>query len=83
MRVVSLVGYKNRELIAVLKDMLQLAESGQATGLAFVLKAGRKRHWSGLTGDYARNPEEALSAALRLKERLMSEDLEDEEESGT
>lgn len=83
MRVVSLAQYKNRELIAVLREMLHLAEDGHAHGLAFVLKMGPKRHWSGLTGDYSRNPDEALPAAVRLKDRIAHEEPEDEESSGT
>lgn len=83
MHVVSLAQYKNRELIAVLRDMLKLAETGQAQGLAFVLKVGHRRQWSGLTGDYARNPDEALKAAVKLKEEILAEDAEDAEDSGT
>jgi hypothetical protein len=67
----------------VLKELLDLAEAGQAHGLAFVVKIGHRKHLSGLTGDYARNADEALPAAVRLKERLLQEDAEDEEESRT
>lgn len=82
MKLVNLVEYKNRELVAVLKGLTQLAESGQATGLAFVVKLGRGVHRPGLAGDYRRSPEEALAAAVRLKEQLLQEP-QDEEESGT
>lgn len=81
MQVVQLAQYKNRELVAVLKEMLILAEGGHATALAFVVKVGPRRHWAGLTGDYEIRPEEALPALLRLKERLLQEDAEIEEES--
>lgn len=80
---VSLAEFKNRELVAVLKELTQLAERGQAHGLAFVVKVGRRGgHRLGLAGDYRRRPDEALSAAVRLKEMLLH-DPDDEEESGT
>jgi hypothetical protein len=80
-KLVSLAEFKNRELVAVLKELLQLAENGQATGLAFVVKIGRRSN-CGLSGDYRRSPEEALSAAVRLKEHLLHNPA-DEEQSGT
>jgi hypothetical protein len=80
---VSLAEYKNREVVAVLRELTQLAEKGQARGLAFVVKVGRRGgHRLGLVGDYRRNPDEALGAAVRLKEMLL-QDPDDEEESGT
>lgn len=82
MQVVSLVQYKNRELIAVLKELLQLAESGQAQGLAFVVKVGRRRHYSGLTGDYSRSPDEAIPAVVRLKETLLQQEPEESADEG-
>lgn len=82
MNVVRMQEFRNRELVGVLRELLQLAERGTVSGLAFVVKIGRKGHRSGLTGDYSRNPDEALSAAVRLKERLLQEP-SDEEGSGT
>lgn len=75
MQVVSLSQYRSRELVAALKDLLELAERGQVRGLAFVAKIGRHGHRAGLTGDYSRNPDEALLAAVRLKEKLLQESL--------
>lgn len=62
------------------KELLRLAEEGDATGLAFVLKLGRGDHRGGLSGDYRKNPDEALAAAVRLKMSLMQHREEEEEE---
>lgn len=82
MNVVHLAEFKNRELVAVCRELLQLAEKGEAQGLVFVVKLGRKAHRPGLCGDYSRNPAEALAAATRLKQRLLADD-DLEEDSGT
>jgi hypothetical protein len=80
---VSLAEYKNREVVAVLRELTQLAESGHAHGIAFVVKVGRRGgHRMGLAGDYRRYPNEALSATVRLKEMLL-QDPDAEEDSGT
>jgi hypothetical protein len=86
-KLVSLTEYKNRELVAVLRELLELAEGGAAHGLAFVVKLGRGDHRAGMAGDYKRRPEEALSATFLLERHLMKGqtpfDADDEEESGT
>jgi hypothetical protein len=78
MNVVRLAEFKNRELVAVCRELLRLAEKGEAHGLAFVVKLGRRCHRPGLAGDYSRNPEEALSAALRIKDSLLTHNPDDE-----
>ena len=83
MNVVRMQEFRNRELVGVLRELLQLAERGSVSGMAFVVKVGRAAHRAGLTGDYSRNQDEALSAVVRLKERLLHQDQEDEEGSGT
>lgn len=75
MEVVSLRAFKNREVVALLEEMQQLARAGHLTGIAFVAKIGR-RHMSGIEGDYRRNCEEALSAADRLHGQLLQQDTE-------
>lgn len=82
MNVVRLAEFRNRELVAVCRELLQLAERGEAHGLAFVVKLGRKSHRPGLCGDYSRNPAEALMATTRMKDRLLQDEDQDEE-SGT
>lgn len=82
MKVIHLAEFKNRELVAVCRELLHLAEKGEAHGLAFVVKLGRKSHRPGLCGDYSRNSAEALRAAIQLKQSLLSDE-EWEEESGT
>lgn len=83
MKLVNLAEYRNRELVAVCKELLRLAEEGEAMGLAFVLKLGRGDHRGGLSGDYRRNPDEALAAAVRLKMSLMQRNDDEEKHSGT
>jgi hypothetical protein len=83
MNLVRLSEYRNRELVAVLKELLNLAEDGHASGMAFVVKIG-KTHRGGLAGDYRRNPDEGLSAAARLKHQLLQPaDVDDDDETGT
>lgn len=72
MRVVSLNKHKNRELVAVLEEMLELARAGNLHGLAFVTKFGHGDHRAGAVGDYRRFPEEALSATFLLERHLMA-----------
>lgn len=69
---VQLAEFRNRELVAVLKELLLLAESNHALGLAFVVKLGPGIHHAGVTGDYLRFPEEAMAATFRLERQLMS-----------
>ncbi len=88
MEPINLAEYRkrNRDTVAVVKELLQLAESGQATGIAFVVKLGRNGHHAGIEGDYRRNPEEALPAASRLKAQILLNRMdaqEAEEEVGT
>lgn len=71
MHVVRLAEYKNRELVAVIKGLLKLAEDGTAQGLSFVVKLGKTDHRPGLAGDYQRRPEEALAATVRMERHLL------------
>jgi hypothetical protein len=73
MRIVHLGKYRNRDLVAVVRALLDLAEEGTATGLAFVVKLGQADHRGGMAGDYRRHPDEALSATFRLERLLMQE----------
>lgn len=71
MRVVQLQRRRNSEVVAVARELLQLAEDGSLQGLTFVVKLGRRDHRAGLVGDYQENPEEAAYAALQMKRRLL------------
>lgn len=71
MQVVRLAEYRNRELVEVIKGLLQMAEDGDAQGLVFVVKIGRGNHRPGVAGDYRRFPDEALPATLRMQRHLM------------
>jgi hypothetical protein len=72
-KLVHIREYRNRGLVAVLKELTQLAEDGHINGLAFVVKVGRRGHKPGLAGDYRRNPSEALTAAVRLQDTLLQD----------
>lgn len=71
MHVVQMSAYRNRELVAVLRELLAMAEADQAHGLAFVVKLGERSHHAGTAGDYTRYPEQAMAATFRLERHLM------------
>lgn len=70
LNVVRLGEFRNRELVATLKEMLQLAEAGSIHAHAFVIKLGPGEHRAGLSGDYARSPAEALTATFIMERQL-------------
>lgn len=74
LRVVRLAAYRSRGVVAVLKDLLKLAEVGDVQGLTFVAKFGPGDHRAGIAGDYRRSPEEAMSATFKL-ERALRQDM--------
>jgi hypothetical protein len=74
MHVVELRRHRNRKVVAVAKEIVALAEGGDLHGIAFVLMLGPQDHRAGIVGEYQRHPAEAILAALRLKQRLLSED---------
>lgn len=74
MMVVSLQRHRNRRVVAVVKELLALADDGDLHSLAFVAKLGRKDHRAGVVGDYEDHPTEAVYAAARLKHQLLHED---------
>lgn len=70
MRLVDLAAYRSRGVVAVLKELLELAEHGDVQGLAFVAKFGHREHHAGVVGDYKRSPEEAMTAVFRMERHL-------------
>lgn len=74
MRVVDLHRSRNIRVVAVVKELLELADDGDLQGLTFVAKLGRKDHRAGVVGDYENDPAEAVYAALRLKRQLLADD---------
>jgi hypothetical protein len=74
MRVVSLDRFRNRKVVAVARELLQLAEQGDLQGLTFVAKFGRADHRAGIVGDYQRSRAEAVYAALQMKRQLLDEE---------
>lgn len=73
MHVVQLARYRNRKVVAVARELLQMAEEGDLRGLSFVAKLGPRDHRAGVVGEYRDRPEEAVFAALRMKQALMEE----------
>lgn len=58
--------FRNKETIGVLEELLELAKAGQITGFVFACKYNSKRHGIGLTGDYRKDPIEALAISARI-----------------
>lgn len=56
-----------RDTVAALEELLARATRGQIRGLAFAIKTGPLRHRLGLTGDYWKDPGEALKATARMQ----------------
>lgn len=69
-KLVAMAEFKNRALIATLRELTELAEAGVIHGLAFVVKFGPGDHRAGLSGDYKRMPSEALPATFLMERHL-------------
>lgn len=70
MNVVPLARYAVRDTVAVLTALLAKAERGEIVGLALCFKDKHGREDCALTGHFARNPDRAAAAALRLSVRV-------------
>lgn len=70
MNIRNLANYRNRELVGDLKDMLRMAESGEISAVAVVVKFGPHDHRAGMLGTYKKNPSEALQATFILESKL-------------
>ena len=73
MNVRSLASYKNKEIIEELEEFLRMAEAGEITAIAVVLKLGPNDHRAGMYGAYKKNPSEALQATFILEGKLRGE----------
>lgn len=78
MQVVAIQRRRNAKVVAVAKELLELAERGGLHGLSFVAKFGRRDHRAGVVGDYEDNPAEAVYAAARMKRHLLEDDEDDD-----
>lgn len=74
MQVVELRRHRNRQVVAVVRELLALAEEGDVHGLTFAVTLGPRDHRVGVVGIHRKNPAEALLAVLRMKKNLLSED---------
>lgn len=84
MAVTKISEYESREIIHALQDLLERAIAGRVKGFAFSIKTASKRHRIGFTGDYWRDPTEALGVITRMeyKANQLISALEDEPETG-
>lgn len=64
--VVRIVEYKNRDTIAVCREIIAKAERGEVTGMLFALRLGDFDHGIGATGSYLKDPISGLAVAGRL-----------------
>jgi hypothetical protein len=74
MHVVQMAQYRNRRVVAVARELLELAEAGGLHGQIFVAKLGPRDHRAGIVGDYEEHPEQAVFAAGRLNQRVLAEE---------
>lgn len=72
MNVVSLARFASRDSVAVLEALLEKALQGELTGLAVCFEDRKGREDCALTGCFARRPDRAAAAALRLSMRVAS-----------
>lgn len=86
MTITSIRDYQSRDIIEALLDLMERAEQGKLRGFAFAIKTGTRSHRLGITGDYWRDPSEALACVTRMEYRLnelMSERGDDGPETKT
>lgn len=70
MQLVSLENHKREKLAATVRALLDMVESGEVSGVAWVAKFGPFDHRAGAAGDYGRSPTEALSATFMMERKL-------------
>lgn len=70
MQLVNLAEYRSSDVVRTCRELLELAEGGQISGVVFVCKMGPGDHRAGRAGEYKRHPEQALPAVYMLKQYL-------------
>jgi hypothetical protein len=70
MKVVSLVEYKCRETLALLRYLLRLAVTGQLLGLALCFRVKGREDEFAFTGDFKNNAQARHTAAGRMYWRV-------------
>lgn len=66
MAVIRIIEWKNRETIAVLREALAKAESGEVRGVCLAVKLEGGLHGIALTGEYFDDPTDVLAVASRI-----------------
>lgn len=70
MKLIDMERYRRKEVVEALKALLEAAEAGDISGIAYVVKVGRSDHRAGTAGIYRRHPEKALQATFALERHL-------------
>lgn len=65
-KVTTIAEWRNRETVAVIRELLAKAEAGEVLGLAFAVNNGEMSHGIGLTGVYREDPIQTLAIAARI-----------------
>lgn len=68
--VVRLGDYRNKETVAVLRELLVLASRGKIAALGFNVEFKDGSQKTGFTGKYQADPEQALRVANCMSQRL-------------
>lgn len=70
----SLCRYRSKEVVEVLKGLLEAAEKGDIRGLVYVAKVAPGDNRAGMAGVYRTEPAKALQATFAL-ERMLRQDV--------
>lgn len=70
MNVVSLLDFKSRDAVSVLRALLAEATSGRIAGLAICYTTTTGREEAAFAGTYRARPAEAVNAAMRLSWKM-------------
>lgn len=77
-KVVSIGDYKNRDSVAILRELYIRASRGEIDGLAYNVSFKDGRQKGGFTGRFKADPAEALKVANRISQYLNQvQDLQD------
>jgi hypothetical protein len=68
--VVSMVGYRNREALAVARTLIKRIERGEIKAIAIAAKSHDNREEICVTGDYRDDPIQGVGIAMRMSWRL-------------
>lgn len=67
MAVIRITEYKNRDVVSLLREALQMALDGKVTGVCLAMKYSELEHGTALAGDYSDDPTPVLSVLSRIE----------------